>query len=191
MSRSFRSIAGFVMLAAAAPAHGQHHHQHHQHQHHHGHSGWYTPSYPTYPSSIYVSPSTPVITAPVVQNALPYAGPGVTIMLEQQEGGAVAYTIDGRESATIQAGQAQTLTSKGRYEIRFSRGRSEDGREYGEARYTITEGNYHFKVTDRGWELFRDKDQPNLVTTQPTSPSGIRTNVLPPRTPSPTPGAGG
>ncbi|MFM9058097.1 MAG: hypothetical protein ACKOSQ_03030 [Planctomycetaceae bacterium] len=190
MSRSILCIAGIVMLTAPAPARAQYHHHHH----HHGSSHWYTPSYPTYPSyssPIYVSPSTPVTAAPVMQNALPYTGPGVTIVLEQQEGGAVAYTIDGRESATIQAGQAQTLTSKGKYEIRFSRGRTEDGREFGEARYTITEGNYHFKVTDRGWELFRDKDQPNIVTTPSATPAGIRTNVLPSRTPPATPGAGG
>jgi len=144
------------------------------------------PSYPSnsvvYPSTTVVNPTTTVTTA-VVSNALPYKGPGVTIALEEEVGGAVNYVIDGKESATIQAGQQQTLTAKGRYEIRFSRGKSEDGRDFGQARYTITEGNYHFTVTDKGWELLRDKDQPNLVTTQvqPVSPAGIKTNALPPK----------
>lgn len=145
------------------------------------------PNYPSgnvvYPGTTVVGPST-TVTSAVVSNALPYKGPGVTIALEEDEGGSVNYMIDGRESATIQAGQQQTLTSRGRYEIRFSRGKSDDGRDYGQARYTITEGNYHFKVTDKGWELLRDKEQPNLVTAQvqPASPSGIKTNALPPKT---------
>lgn len=188
MSRSLWLVSGFCMLTVAAPANAQHQHQYHHHHHHGGHFNWYTPSYP---SPTYVTPAPTVVVTPVPQNTLPYTGPGVTITLEQAEGGAVAYTLDGRETATIQAGQEQTLASKGSYEIRFSRGRMQDGRDFGQARYTITEGRYHFKVTDRGWELFRDKEQPNLVTTQPASPSGIRTNVLPPRTQPVTPGAGG
>lgn len=147
-----------------------------------------------YPSPTVVSPATTISSAAVTvtPNALPYKGPGVTIKLEEEVGGAVNYTLDGKESATIQAGQQQTLTAKGRYEIRFSRGRAEDGRDFGQARYTITEGNYHFAVTDKGWELLRDKEQPNLVTNpiQPSSPSGIKTNALPPKpAPSVTPAA--
>jgi len=150
--------------------------------------------YPSYPSNNVVYPSTTVVntTPTVVSNALPYKGPGVTIALEEEVGGTVNYVIDGKESATIQAGQQQTLTAKGKYEIRFSRGKSEEGRDFGQARYTITEGNYHFTVTDKGWELLRDKEQPNLVTTQAqaASPSGIKTNALPPKNALPTaPGA--
>ncbi|MFM7107023.1 MAG: hypothetical protein ACKOZU_00180 [Planctomycetaceae bacterium] len=173
---------------------------------HHNHDDYYPPNYPSthyhkvwdgdhwdyvphtnnvypgnvvYPGATVVSP----VTTNVVANALPYKGPGVTIALEEEVGGQVAYVIDGREPATIQAGQQQTLTSKGKYEIRFSRGRSADGRDFGQARYTVTEGNYHFEVTDKGWELLRDKEQPNIVTTQiqPASPAGIKTNALPPK----------
>lgn len=140
-----------------------------------------------YPGGNVVSPATTVTTS-VVPNALPYKGPGVTIKLEEEVGGSVNYVIDGKESAQIQAGQQQTLTSKGKYEIRFSRGKAEDGRDFGLARYTITEGNYHFTVTDKGWDLLRDKEQPNLVTTPIQSPSGIKTNALPPKSaPAPTP----
>ena len=146
--------------------------------------------YPSYPNGNVVYPSTTTVVSPattvttaVVPNALPYKGPGVTIVLEDEVGGAVNYIIDGKESAMIQAGQQQTLTAKGKYEIRFSRGKSDDGRDFGQARYTITEGNYHFTVTDKGWELLRDKEQPNLVTAQvqPASPAGIKTNALPPK----------
>lgn len=116
----------------------------------------------------------------VVPNALPYRGPGVTIKLEKDQGGPVSYLIDGRETATIQAGQQQALTTKGKYEVRFSRGRSPDGRDLGEARYTITEGAYHFAVTDKGWELFRDQSSGTFGgAVQPTSPSGLTTNALP------------
>lgn len=132
-----------------------------------------------YPSTV-VSPATTVTSAAVTANTLPYKGPGVTIKLEESEGGAVTYLVDGRESATIHAGHQQTLTTKGRYEVRFSRGVAPDGRSFGEARYTLTEGNYSFKVTDKGWELLRDKQQPALASA--SSPSGIKTNALPPKT---------
>ena len=136
-----------------------------------------------------VSPATPITTS-VVANALPYTGPGVTIRLEQQVGGAVNYLIDGKESATIQAGQQQALTAKGRFEIRFSRGTAPDGRSFGEAQYSLTEGSYFFTVTDKGWELLRDPAQPTPAApqAQPASPSGIKTTPLAPKS-APQPGA--
>ena len=177
-----------------------------QGNHHHHHDDYYPPNYPSthyhkvwvgdhweyvphtnnvYPGNV-VYPNTTVVspvTTSVVANALPYKGPGVTIALEEEQGGQVSYVIDGKETSTVQAGQQQTLTSKGKYEIRFSRGRADDGRDFGQARYTITEGNYHFEVTEKGWELLRDKEQPNIVTTQikAASPAGIKTNALPPK----------
>ncbi|MFM9058098.1 MAG: hypothetical protein ACKOSQ_03035 [Planctomycetaceae bacterium] len=165
---------------------------HDGHHHHHNHNGYVKP-YPSnyYPSNSYVPayPSQQVVSPAVVQNSLPYRGPGVTIVLEAEEGGSVTYVIDGRESATIQAGQEQKLPTKGKYEVRFSRGRSDAGIDFGQARYTITEGSYHFKATDKGWELFRDKEQPSVVTTQSVSPSGIKTNTLPSK-PQPVKSAG-
>lgn len=136
-----------------------------------------------YPPTV-ISPATTVTSVTVATNTLPYKGPGVTIKLDESEGGSVNYLVDGKESATIQAGQQQTLTAKGRYEVRFSRGIAPDGHSFGEARYTVTEGHYSFQVTDKGWELFRDKHQPARATARASSPSGIRTNALP-RTTSP------
>lgn len=155
------------------------------HHHHHNNNGYYYPNnngyyYPN--NNGYYPPASqrPSVVVPaVVQNSLPYKGPGVTIVLEEEEGGSVTYVIDGKESSTIQAGQQQMLTTKGKYEVRFSRGKAEDGRNFGEARYTITEGDYHFEVTDKGWELFRDKEQPRLAAAQSSTPSGIKTNALP------------
>ena len=122
-----------------------------------------------------------VVSSPAVkENSLPYKGPGVTVRLTKETGGNVAYLIDGVEEATIEAGQEQTLTKKGKYEIRFSRGRSSEGKDFGQARYTITEGAYDFEVTEKGWELRRDKDSsPTAVAS--SSPSGLKTNTLPPK----------
>lgn len=138
-----------------------------------------------------VGPATP-ITSNVAANSLPYTGPGVTIRLEPQVGGSVNYLIDGKESATIQAGQQQTLTSKGSFEIRFSRGAAPNGQSFGEARYALGEGTYFFTVTERGWDLLRDPAQPTPAETQvqPASPSGIKTTPLPPKE-TPRPGGTG
>jgi hypothetical protein len=120
-----------------------------------------------------------VVSSPAVkENSLPYKGPGVTIRLTKETGGNVAYLIDGVEEATIEAGQEQTLTKKGKYEIRFSRGRSPEGKDFGQARYTITEGAYDFEVTEKGWELRRDKDSSPTASAS-LSPSGLKTNALP------------
>jgi hypothetical protein len=125
-----------------------------------------------------------VVPSPTVkENSLPYKGPGVKILLAEAVGGEVTYVIDGVEEATIQAGQEQTLTKKGKYEIRFSRGRSEDGKDFGLARYTVTEGTYAFEVTEKGWDLLREKALPP-TTTNVGSPSGIKTNAIPTK-PSP------
>ena len=127
--------------------------------------------------------SAPAASTVISVNRLPYRGPGVTIVLEEDVGGSVHYLIDGKELSTIQAGQEQTLTAKGSFEIRFSRGLLDDGRDLGEARYTVTEGNYHFVVSDKGWELYRDREQPNLVTTRGGATSTVVIQSQPVRPP--------
>ena len=120
----------------------------------------------------------------VKENSLPYKGPGVNIRLTTDTGGSVAYIIDGVEEGSIEAGQEQTLTKKGKYEIRFSRGRSPEGTDFGQARYTISEGNYVFEVTEKGWDLLRDKNSQPTASTTP-SQSGIKTNALPSKAAAP------
>ena len=165
----------------------------HHHNHHHHNNGYVNP-YPSnyYPSNSYTPayPSPRVVTPAVVQNSLPYKGPGVTIVLEEEEGGAVTHVVDGKEWATIQPGQQQKRTAKGSFEIRFSRGAAPNGQSYGEARYTLGEGTYFFTVTERGWDLLRDPSQPAVATPQakPASPSGLTTTPLPAKG-APQPGA--
>ena len=103
-------------------------------------------------SAAYAGPSS------LPPNRLPYKGAGVIVRLPSDLGGEVNYVLDGAEHLVIHPGDEQRLDSKGSYNVRFSRGVTEDGREYGEGNYTITEGVYRFAVTDRGWELYREPD---------------------------------
>lgn len=93
-------------------------------------------------------------TAPA--NRLPYNGPGVLIRLPRTISGEVNYLVDDNEHLIVHSGDVQLLRLKGSYEVRFSRGVTNEGRSYGEARYTITEGVYRFDVSDNGWELYRE-----------------------------------
>lgn len=92
--------------------------------------------------------------APV--NRLPYNGPGVLIRLPRTIPGEVNYLVDDSEHLIVHSGENQLLRLKGSYEVRFSRGVTGEGRSYGEARYTITEGVYRFDVSANGWELYRE-----------------------------------
>ena len=93
-------------------------------------------------------------TAPV--NKLPYNGPGVLVRLPRTIAGEVNYLVDDSEHLIVHSGEDQLLRLKGSYEVRFSRGVTSEGRSYGEARYTITEGVYRFDVSANGWELYRE-----------------------------------
>ena len=93
-------------------------------------------------------------TAPV--NKLPYNGPGVLVRLPRTIPGEVNYLVDDSEHLVVHSGEDQLLRLKDSYEVRFSRGVTNEGRSYGEARYTITEGVYRFDVSANGWELYRE-----------------------------------
>ena len=96
----------------------------------------------------------------VPPNRLPYVGPGVTVRLPRHIPGEVNYLIDNSEQLVVHPGEEQQLRLKGSYDVRFSRGVTEDGRSFGEGHYTITEGVYRFDLTPRGWELYRESDSP-------------------------------
>lgn len=64
--------------------------------------------------------------------------------------------VDEVREGEIRSGQEQLLKEKGIFEIRFSRGETADGRDLGEAKYSITEGKYRFAMTEKGWDLFRE-----------------------------------
>ena len=111
---------------------------------------------------------------------MPYKGRGVKIILPRDVGGSVSYLVDGLQSAEIQAGQEQLLSKKGSYEIRFSRGENDEGRDFGNARYTLTEGTYRFAVTANGWDLYRERDADPASEAPQLPPNTIKKNSLPP-----------
>lgn len=138
-----------------------------------------TPGVVSSPSSLAVTSNGPLESVTVKKNAMPYKGRGVTIALPEDTGGEVTYFIDGKEEAVIRAGEEQTLSKKGTYEVKFHRGMSGEGKDMGQARYTIREGDYEFRVTDKGWELTRISGANNVAANG--SSSGLKTNVLPSR----------
>jgi len=205
MNRAIGLVVGIAFTLAGACAEAQPRERHHGgfgpwqfHHHHHYESGPWRESYRTVVPTETVVPSEAVVptetvvvtpstatTATVRRNAFPYAGPGVTILLPQETGGEVTYLVDGREQVTIHAGEEQTLPKKGSYEIRFSRGRTDEGHDYGIARYTVTEGTYAFEVTDRGWDLYRQAGvEVGRGVSTVTTPT-VRTNAIPTRPATP------
>jgi hypothetical protein len=88
----------------------------------------------------------------------------VLIRLPVELRGEVNYLVDDVEHLVVHAGEDQLLRLKGSYEVRFSRGVSEDGRSHGEARYTVTEGVYRFDVSAKGWELYREGEAKDVRT---------------------------
>ncbi|HEX5103450.1 MAG TPA: hypothetical protein VFV87_06545 [Pirellulaceae bacterium] len=133
----------------------------------------YGPGYPyggrSYPGGTVVigrGYSAPV-TRYVERAPVAYAVPGVMIRNPEATGVALSYTIDSRHAYEIAAGEAQQLPEKGSYLVEFDR-----GGEFGQARYTITEGLYEFALTDHGWELYRQPDSA-------TSDQRVKANPLP------------
>jgi len=112
-------------------------------------------------------------------NAMPYTGRGVKIMMPAELNASVNYLIDGARDGEIRSGEEQLLREKGSYEIRFSRGETPDGRDLGEAKYSITEGSYRFAVTPKGWDLFREREVDNASLVAPTTNRSPKKNSLP------------
>lgn len=112
-------------------------------------------------------------------NMVPYTGRGVKIMMPREIDASVNYLIDGSQDGEIRSGEEQMLKQKGSYEIRFSRGETPEGRDLGEARYTITEGSYRFGVTEKGWDLFREKELDAASMVAPSLNRSPRKNALP------------
>ncbi len=141
-----------------------------------------SPDYGVSPGYTAVSPTplNPVNVNSLKPNALPYKGRGVTLILSVDVGGEVSYEIDGVQASEIKSGQEQLLARKGSYEIRFSRGEDEAGRDFGIARYTVTEGTYRFVVNESGWDLQRDRE-PDVRLVTPTENPNLKKNSLPSR----------
>ncbi len=120
------------------------------------------------------NPSPVVAAAAVVPNRLPYTGPGVVIRLPSGLNAEVNYLLDNVEQVVIHPGEEHRLRMKGKYEIRFSRGTTDDQRSLGEAYYLLKEGVYEFSISDNGWDLHREP-LPEANKKEPTP----QTMVLP------------
>jgi hypothetical protein len=145
----------------------------------------YAPPPPVYlysppPAVQYVAPSyVPAAAAPATPNwssrnepranTLPASHTvtsTVTIRNPAASGGTVAFVVDNADEVMLNAGQTQTLASKGSYTVEFDR-----GGDFGVARKTLTSGAYEFQVTERGWDLI----DASRVAQRPT----VRRNELP------------
>lgn len=104
-------------------------------------------------------------------NTIPYQGRGVTILNPQD--GSVNYTLDDAHNYTMGPGQSQKLASKGSWVITFNR-----GGDFGDARYTLSEGTYEFAVGDQGWGI-RRKAEAVAADAPPPPPAAPAANALP------------
>lgn len=89
----------------------------------------------------------------------------------------ISYQLDS-SPFTMDAGASQELTGKPSWLIEFER-----GGENGRARYTLTDGAYHFAMTERGWELYADTapatptEPPVLAQKDAATPTSTSPNV--------------
>lgn len=125
----------------------------------------------TIPSTSSVAATTP----PVRTNSLPaYRGPGITIQNRNAAGLSVACVVDGQTQLELRPGETRPLREKASYIVEFDRGGS-----FGTAKYELSEGQYEFVVTDRGWDLQRDATGGSWQTA--TVPE-VKKNELPTQT---------
>jgi hypothetical protein len=110
-----------------------------------GYGGFFNGGYyggGSYAGSSYAEPA---------QLAAAYNGPGVALRNPTEH--TLNFTVDGQKQMEAGPGETVRLTEFADYQISFDRGDN-----FGTATYTIYEGTYEFTPTDRGWELFRQKD---------------------------------
>jgi hypothetical protein len=112
-----------------------------------GYGGYYGDGYA---SGSYAQPT---------QVAAEYTGPGVGIHNPTEH--TINFTLDGEKEMTAGPGETVRLTEFADYQISFDRGDN-----FGTATYTVYEGLYEFAQTDRGWELYRQKDDADARTAE-------------------------
>ncbi|MDR3635753.1 MAG: hypothetical protein P4L84_18270 [Isosphaeraceae bacterium] len=167
--------------------------------------------YPSNPAQLYYYPNQPpqpIQTGPpaippsagaaqVQRNALPSSvspantatAPALTVMIRNQDssGLTINYAVNGTPYSTPN-GSAQRLDVPPKAQIVFDR-----GGEFGEARYTLRSGVYDFQVTDRGWELYKQRpippsataEEPGVASAPARNAVSGRTNSVPPPPPTP------
>lgn len=99
------------------------------------------------PQSNYYYP-TPV---PSYEPVIPYTGPGIVINFKGEgDANAIKYRLDDKWDFEMKAGEKQKLPEKATRVIEFDR-----GGDFGVARYTLSEGNYDFHLTPKGWDIWK------------------------------------
>jgi len=98
--------------------------------------------------------SSPMISNNAVTNSSTL-GRGGEVVIENSSGNAspLNYSLNGTVY-TMESGQTQRLVNDRQWIVEFDRG---DG--MGAARYSLSQGRFKFKSTERGWELMRSADQ--------------------------------
>lgn len=92
------------------------------------------------------------------RNTLPVVTKKITILNPEANGADVSFLAE-EEVVTLKSGYFSTLETRSKMTVNFDR-----GGEFGAARYSLTEGTYRFDVTEKGWELFKVKeDQPRVA----------------------------
>lgn len=171
-----------LFFGVGAPGCGWHGHHHHYYPRPYVYA--YAPPPVTYvypqPAVQYVAPTyAPAAAAPAPSNWTGRAEPRsnilpasqsvtstVTIRNPAASGGTVAFVVDDNDEVTLNAGQTQTLTHRGSYNVEFDR-----GGDFGVARKSLSSGAYEFQVTERGWDLV----EAGRVASKPS----VRRNELP------------
>jgi hypothetical protein len=172
--------------------HGHHHHHgwHHDwHFDHCWHDPWcwgphvdYVYLAPPRPRVVYVQPpakevrveAAPVSSADSTWTAAaPRSLPANSGTLQIWNGAGrqvpVAFLVDARE-VELADGQSHSLHGGQQRIVQFDRGGS-----FGTARYALTEGEYEFLITPRGWDLVRKRSAAAGISLKPI----VKKNVLP------------
>ena len=191
-------LAGFS-LGSAQVADAQHFsfslgHGHHHHGWHHGyhfdhcwHDPWCWGPHVDYvyvappPRVVYVQPperQVRVESAPLAMNEPKWsAAPASrsasasTLQIWNASGQRipVSFLVDSKE-IELADGQSHSLRGDKQRIVEFDRGGN-----YGTARYAITDGQYEFTITDRGWDLVRKKTLGDGISLKPI----MKRNTLP------------
>lgn len=172
--------------------HGHHHHHGWHHGWHFDHC-WHDPWYwgppvdyvylaPRRPRVVYVQPpakevrveAAPVSSLESNWSAAPArssAASAGTLQIWNNAGRQVpvAFLVDSRE-VELADGQSHSLHGGKQRIVEFDRGGS-----FGTARYALTEGEYKFVITSRGWDLVRKRPAASGISLKPL----VKRNVLP------------
>lgn len=145
--------------------------------------------YPSNPGQLYYYPNQPPQAMPsangpaqVQPNALPgpvsaantASAPAISVTIRNQDssGLSINYTVNGTPYSTAN-GSVQTLDVPARAQIAFDRGGA-----FGATRYTLAAGLYDFQITERGWDLYKQRPTPTASPFATAETSGAAANPV-------------